>query len=122
MGNSNFDAGRFSYSGGADTVWKFNTALHLKDFNGNEFFTASGGASKAISFYGGSPVTQQAVGTTLVNNVSSGGTTGVVNDISPADGDATAAKLTDTQNAIYQLAKKLSALEAAIKATSLVKN
>ena len=119
MGNSNFDAGRFSYAGGTDTVWKFNTALHLKDFSGNEIMSFGG---TDLSFYGGSRAVQQAVGSTLTNNVTSGGSSDTINDITGADVDATAAKLTDTRNAIYQLTVKVRKLEAALKAVSLVKN
>jgi hypothetical protein len=72
-------------------------------------------SSTKLGLYGTGPVVQGAVGATLTNNVTAGGTTNTVDNVTAAPVDTDAASLTSTRNAIYQLALKLATLEAKLK-------
>jgi hypothetical protein len=90
--------------------------LSLKD-NGD---FSVGLSTSSIGLYGGSPTAQGSVGATLVNNVTSGGTTGQIDDFTSLTVYATDAPT--IRNDIYQLSKKLNALEAKLKLLSAVKD
>jgi len=61
------------------------------------------------------PVPVAVVGANITNNVTSGGSANVINNITAASGDATAAKLTDTRDAIFRLTQEVSMLKAQLK-------
>lgn len=79
-----------------------------------------GGTASKIGLFGVTAAVQQSVSATLTNN-GSGGTANVINAITAASVDNTAAKLTDTQGAINQLGIKVAAIEAALKLNGVVK-
>jgi len=74
----------------------------------------------SIGMYTASPTTQGAVGTTLVNNVTAGGTTGTIADFTSLSVYATDAAT--IRNDIYQLALKVATLEAKLKLLGAVKD
>jgi len=80
-----------------------------------------GGTASQLGFYGVTAAVQGAVGATLTNSVTPGGTTNVVDNVVAADVDITAASLVTTRNAMYQLALKLATIEAKIKLLGAVK-
>jgi hypothetical protein len=80
-----------------------------------------GRAGQSLGFYGVTVTTQQAVSTTLTNNVTVGGTTNTVDNVVAASVDTSAADLVTTRNAIYQLTLKLRTMEAALKLVGIIK-
>ncbi len=75
--------------------------------------------SNTLGLYGSTPAAQGAVGTTLVNSVTSGGTTGQIDDFAASSYATDAATI---RNDIYQLALKVSTLEAKLKLLGAVKD
>lgn len=84
---------------------------------GTERFSANG---TGISFFAAAEVAQQASGANLTNNVTSGGTNDTVDNIVAAAGEATAADLTTTRDALYQLARKLKQVNDALRLYGLL--
>lgn len=78
------------------------------------------GAAGALGLYTATPTAQGAVGTTLVNNVTAGGTTGTIADFSDLTLYSNSAAT--IRNNIYQLALKVATLEAKLKLLGAVKD
>ncbi len=76
--------------------------------------------TQKLSFYNSTPVIQQVSAADLTNNVTAGGTDNTVDNVVAADVDATAARLVETRNAIYQLARKLKQVNDALRVYGLL--
>jgi hypothetical protein len=85
--------------------------------NGLKIGTAT---NQKLGFFNAAPVIQPVRAATLTNNVTVGGTDDRIDDITAASVDTTAAKLTDTRNAIYQLARAIRAHDVGLRALGLL--
>jgi len=74
----------------------------------------------SVGSFGASLQTQQTSTEILTNSVTPGGTTGTVGNVVAANVDTSAAALVETRNAIYQLARKVAQLQAALVAYGLL--
>jgi len=85
--------------------------------NAYAFWVASGASrfDGNVGFFSSAPAAQQTSGANLTNNVTSGGVNDTVADITAASVDTSAAKLTDTRNAVYQLARKLKQINDGLR-------
>lgn len=84
------------------------SANYAAQFIGAVFINGS------IGFFAHAVATQQTSTETLVNSVTSGGTTGTVDNVVAAGVDTTAASLVTTRNAMYQLARKVLQIQTAL--------
>lgn len=76
-----------------------------------------GQVTSLLGHFGAPPVVQQTGPTVnITNNVTAGGVDGTINDIVAAAGEATAADLTTTRNAVYQCARAIKFASDAMRA------
>lgn len=108
----------------SDTTDARNISLTLTAASDQTIATSAGGlilqtTGGSISFLGGTPQTLQVSGANLTNNVTAGGTTNVVDDITIGV-SINAADGVTTRNAVYQLARKLKQVNDALRLYGLL--
>ena len=127
------EAASFSYQNGFGSFWKFsNGGVRLRDASNIEYIAFAGfgtnwnfGSNIAgvqfnqkIGFFSANPVVKQNTGGFFTNNVTAGGVDGIVanfNDLNVYANDAATIR-----NDIYQLSKKVKAIDDALRTYGLV--
>lgn len=105
------------YYFGKQLVFADGANVSFSTGTGTKIGTSTG---QKIGFFNKAPVSQQTSGANVTNNVTSGGTDDTVDNIGAAATDTTAAKLTDTRNAVYQLARKVKQINDALRLYGLL--
>lgn len=78
-----------------------------------------GRAAQSVGFFGVAAVARQARGANITNNVTAGGVNDTINNIVAASVDASAAKLTETRDAIYQLTRAVKDINDGLRLLGL---
>ena len=101
---------RFVQAGGSPDVWQWDGS----GFDAGSVMKIAGGvilglAGSTLGFFAAAGAVRQTIAA-LTNSVTPGGTANTINNIGAADVDITAADLTDTRDAMYQMALKVDAI------------
>ena len=110
-----------SWATAADATRKARMTLNVYDQTSTrEWLRGEKNGAAMIGFLGANAVVSQTRAANLTNNVTSGGTDNIVDNVTASAVDTGAAELVSTRNAIYQLARKLKQVNDSLRTYGLL--